>query len=111
MAHSPHAHILEQARLSLAPGHVARRANAYLIALVSRSAAMMTWENHASAIPTIPLSGTVACFGLLLICRGAFPSYYNHTHLVSAMMMIFIRSIPLSDRLIAIDEGTTSLDV
>ena len=51
MAHSPHAHILEQARLSLAPGHVARRANAYLIALVSRSAAMMTWENHASAIP------------------------------------------------------------
>ena len=56
MAHSPHAHILEQARLSLAPGHVARRANAYLIALVSRSAAMMTWENHASAIPLTHLS-------------------------------------------------------
>ena len=52
MAHSPHAHILEHARLSLALGHVARRANVYLIALVSRSAAMMTWENHASAIPT-----------------------------------------------------------
>jgi len=113
MAHSPHANIPEQARLSLAPGHVARRANAYLIALVSRSAAMMTWENHASAIPPTPLSGTVACLGsaCLLICRGILPRYYNHTHLVSAMMMIFIRSIPLSDRLIAIDEGTTSLDV
>jgi hypothetical protein len=56
MAHSPHANILEQARLSLAPGHVARRANAYLIALVSRSAAMMTWENHASAIPSHSLT-------------------------------------------------------
>ena len=60
MAHSPHANILKQARLSLAPGHVARRAYAYLIALVSCSAAMMTWENHASAISPTPLAGTVA---------------------------------------------------
>ena len=67
MAHSPHANIPEQARLSLAPGHVARRANAYLIALVSCSAAMMTWENHASAIPPITPSGTVAC----LVLRAA----------------------------------------
>jgi len=59
MAHSPHAHILEQARLSLAPGHVARRAHAYLIALASRSAVMITWENHASVIPPTPLSGRV----------------------------------------------------
>ena len=56
MAHSPHAHILEPARLSLAPGHVARRAHAYLIALASRSAAMITWENHASVIPSLTLS-------------------------------------------------------
>ena len=62
MAHSPHANILEHARLSLAPGHVARRADAYLIALASRSATMKTWENHAIAIPqlTTPLSPTGA---------------------------------------------------
>ena len=73
MAHSPHAHILEHARLSLALGHVARRANVYLIALVSRSAAMMTWENHASAIPTsTPRSPQQARLGSLrrVTCRG-----------------------------------------
>jgi len=61
MAHSPHANILEHARLSLALGHVARRANVYLIALVSRSAAMMTWENHASAIPQVLARARPAC--------------------------------------------------
>ena len=68
MAHSPHAHILEQARLSLAPGHVARRANAYLIALVSRSAAMMTWENHASAIP-LPHHPSLTLAGVRIVSR------------------------------------------
>ena len=50
MAHSPHANILEHARLQPGSSHVARRADAYLIALVSRSAAMRTWENHADVI-------------------------------------------------------------
>ena len=70
MAHSPHAHILEHARLSLALGHVARRANVYLIALVSRSAAMMTWENHASAIPTsTPPSPPAGTARLIATCH------------------------------------------
>ena len=50
MAHSPHANIPEHARLQPGSSHVARRADAYLIALVSRSAAMRTWENHADVI-------------------------------------------------------------
>ena len=104
MAHSPHANILEHARLSLAPGHVARRADAYLIALASRYATMTTWENHVNDTPHTPHRYGLLSFRCLPIapllvsprCIAA-QSPQHHPSLVGAMMMIFIRSNPLSD--------------